>query len=430
MLWFRMLLDFLVSVDELSVRFLYTAKLHLQDPRGVFLKFNDLITMCWKSVLRNRRRYKAVMAGIAVGAAGFIIVQTMGDSVEKKMGEHLELLGEATVMKAQWRNDDNFHPGQYYMSDVKKLKQIPNVMAVAPVVSLYAVDAFFRSNEWSPGVMGIDHDFWKTQTAKLAHGRLIGPSDVVGRKMVCVIGENVAKHLLKIENPVGQVVGVGSLKFEIVGVLGGIQNNDLQRMIVLPITTAQNLFPGLYWIREIYIRVDDWNHVEPVREQALQTLRNSHPGYESGLELIYYPRRLEKVKSTVWLVKMFVYSSLGVTLILGGLGITSVMLAAIQDRTREIGLRKALGAKEEIILLQFLIEAVLISLIAGAIGVVIGIFSVNFLKEPLGVEISKTMLALSIFIGLFFTILLGIISGIYPSLRASQMDSVTAMRFE
>lgn len=386
--------------------------------------------MCWRSVLRNRRRYKAVMAGIAVGAAGFIIIQTMGDSVEKKMGEHLELLGEATVMKAQWRNDDNYHPGQYYISDVKKLRQIPHVMAVAPVVSLSAVDAFFKSNEWSPGVIGIDHEFWATQTARLANGRLIGPSDVVGRKMVCVVGENVVKHLLKLDNPVGEVVGVGSLKFEIVGVLGGIQSNDLQRMIVLPISTAQSLFPGLYWIREIYIRVDDWNHVESVWEEAMRVLQESHPGYESGLELIYYPRRLEKVKSTVWLVKMFIYSALVVTVILGGLGITSVMLAAIQDRTREIGLRKALGAKEEIILLQFLVEAVLISFIAGVIGVAMGIFSVNFLKGPLGVEISRTMLTLSVMIGLFFTLLLGIVSGIYPSLKASRMDSVTAMKFE
>lgn len=404
---------------------------HTPGSRGtVELKLDDLLTMCWRSVLRNRRRYKAVMAGIAVGAAGFIIIQTMGDSVEKKMGEHLELLGEATVMKAQWRNDDNYHPGQYYMSDVKKLRDIPHVMAVAPVVSLSAVDAFFKSNEWSPGIIGIDHEFWATQTARLANGRLIGPSDVVGRKMVCVVGENVVKHLLKLDNPVGEVVGVGSLKFEIIGVLGGIQSNDLQRMIVLPITTAQNLFPGLYWIREIYIRVDDWNQVEPVWEEAMRVLKESHPGYESGLELIYYPRRLEKVKSTVWLVKMFIYASLVVTVILGGLGITSVMLSAIQDRTREIGLRKALGAKEEIILLQFLLEAVLISLIAGAIGVGLGIFSVNFLKEPLGVEISKTVLTLSVVTGLFFTLILGIVSGIYPSLKASRMDSVTAMKFE
>ncbi|MGD9817336.1 MAG: ABC transporter permease [Desulfomonilaceae bacterium] len=136
------------------------------------------------------------------------------------------------------------------------------------------------------------------------------------------------------------------------------------------------------------------------------------------------------MRSTVWLVKMFIYASLGVTVILGGLGITSVMLSAIQDRTREIGLRKALGAKEEIILLQFLVEAVLISFMAGAIGVGLGVITVNFLKGPLGVEISKAMLTLSIFMGLFFTLLLGIVSGIYPSLRASRMDSVTAMRFE
>ena len=131
------------------------------------MKIDDLLTTCWRSVLRNRRRYKAVMIGIALGTAGFIIVQTMGDSVEKKMGEHLELLGEATVMKAVWRNDDNYHPGEYSMSDVKQLRQIPETMAVAPVVSIPSVEAFFRDNEWSPGLIGVDHEFWSTQSTQL-----------------------------------------------------------------------------------------------------------------------------------------------------------------------------------------------------------------------------------------------------------------------
>lgn len=184
--------------------------------------------MCWRSVLRNRRRYKAVLIGIALGTAGFIIVQTMGDSVEKKMGEHLELLGEATVMKAVWRNDDNYHPGEYDLRDVKRLRAIPNMMAVAPVVSIPAIDAFFEDNEWNPGLIGVDQEFWMTQSSQLKQGRLIGATDVVARKNVCVLGEDVVKYLFGKESPVGQSLGVGSLKFEVVGVLGGVQQNDLQ----------------------------------------------------------------------------------------------------------------------------------------------------------------------------------------------------------
>ncbi|MCX5872140.1 MAG: ABC transporter permease [Deltaproteobacteria bacterium] len=390
----------------------------------------DLLVMCWRSVLRNRRRYKAVMIGIALGTAGFIVVQTMGDSVEKKMGEHLELLGEATVMKAVWRNEENYHPGEYQMSDVKRLRRIPHTMAVAPVVSIPAIDAFFETNEWSPGLIGVDQEFWLTQSSQLREGRFIGATDVVGRKNVCVLGQNVAKNLFGREKLVGELVGVGSLKFEVVGLLGGVQQNDLERYIIIPLTTAQRLFSGLEKIREIYIRVDNWNEVEPVRDKALKILRETHKGYEQGIEITYYPRRIEKVKSTVYMVKLFVYAALGVTILLGGIGIMAVMLTAVQDRTREIGLRKALGAKEDLILLQFLLEAVLISLMAGCIGVMIGVFSVTILKGPLGVEVSKVMLIVSIMSGIVFTAFLGIASGLYPSMKASRMDSVTAMRFE
>jgi putative ABC transport system permease protein len=394
------------------------------------LKLDDLLTMCWRLVLRNRRRYKAVMAGIAVGTAGFIIIQTMGDSVEKKMGEHLELLGEATVLKAYWENEDSYHPGQFTLRDVSRLKRIPHLMAVAPVVSLPQVDASFRTTQWSPGLFGVDNQYWMTQSPTVLRGRLIGPSDVVGRKPVCVLGQDVVKYLFEKADPVGEQIKAGNLSFEVIGILGGIQHTDIRRSIFIPITTAQNLFQGLYRIHNIFLRVDDWNHVERAKAQAMEVLAAGHKGYEDGIKIQFFPDRLQRVKATVYLVKLFVYAALGVTIILGGLGITSVMLAAVQDRTREIGLRKALGAREGIILLQFLIEAIFISFLSGAIGVVAGFALVQLLKGPLDVDVSSAMIMASILAGLMFTVFLGVISGIYPSIRASRMDSVTAMRFE
>jgi putative ABC transport system permease protein len=370
------------------------------------------------------------MAGIAVGTAGFIVIQTMGDSVEKKMGEHLELLGEATVLKAYWENEDSYHPGQFTMRDVARLKRIPHLLAVAPVVSLPQVNAVFKTTEWSPGLFGVDNQYWMTQSPTVLRGRLIGPSDVVGRKTVCVLGQDVVKYLFEKSDPLGAYLKAGNLTFEVVGILGGIQHSDIRRSIFIPISTAQNLFHGLYRIQEIFLRVDDWNYVESAKNDAMNVLVSSHKGYENGIRVQFFPDRLQRVKSTVYLVKLFVYAALGVTIILGGLGITSVMLAAVQDRTREIGLRKALGAREGIILLQFLIEAVFISFLSGAIGVVAGFSLVQLLKGPLGVDVSPAMITVSIIGGLMFTVFLGVISGIYPSIRASRMDSVTAMRFE
>lgn len=394
------------------------------------MKLYDLATMCWRLVLRNRRRYKAVLAGIAFGTAGFIVIQTIGDSVEKKLGENLEILGEATVMKAHWDLEENYHPGEYFMRDVTKLKQIPHMMAVAPVVSLPAVDARFHSTEWSPGLFGVDQSYWLTQTPRALRGRLIGPSDVVGRKHVAVLGRDVVTYLFGNVDPVGRVVAVGNLSFTVIGTLGGIQHTDIRRSIFIPITTAQDLFHGLYWIREIYMRVDNWNQVEGVREQAFKILKEGHKGYEDGIRIVHYPKRIHQVQATTWIVKLFIFSALAVTLVLGGLGITNVMLAAIQDRTKEIGLRKALGAQEKVIMLQFLTESTLISLVAGALGVTGGVLSVEILKSRLDVHVSTMTMMTSVVIGLLFTVFLGIVSGLYPSIKASRMDSVSAMRFE
>jgi putative ABC transport system permease protein len=394
------------------------------------VKFRDHMTMCWNLVLRNRRRYKAVIAAIAFGTAGFIIVRTMGDSVEKKVGENLELLGEATVMRAHWDNNENYHPGQYYMKDVAKLKRIPSVTAVAPVVTMHQIEAQVSTTQWSPGLFGVDHAYWRTQTCTLQNGRLIGPSDVVGRRTVCVLGREVVKNLFNNKDPVGHVVRVGSSSFEVVGVLGGIQHTEVGRGIFVPISTAQNLFQGLHWIPEIYVRADDWNNVDRVQRDVVQTLKDSHKGYEEGIRVMHYPERVKKVVTSIFLVKLFIYAALGVAFLLGKVGLTSVMLAAVQDRTREIGLRKALGAQEELVMLQFLTESCLISILAGLLGVVIGLASVQLLKGPLGVEVSAYVMSTSILLDLGFTIAIGIIAGMYPSLQASRLDVVTAMRFE
>jgi putative ABC transport system permease protein len=386
--------------------------------------------MCLRRVVRNRRRYKAVLASIAFGTAGFIIIQTMGHSVEKKIGENLELLGEATVMRAEYRTEFNIHPNEFTATDVSNLKRIPEVTAVAPVVSLHKIGVYFQTTEWMPTLLGIDHEYWMTQTCRVQDGRLIGPSDVQARKKVVVLGEDAAKYLFKNADPVGREARIANLVFTVIGTLGGVQNGDTKSGVLIPITTAQSLFPGLSAIRDIYIRASNWDDVEPVREQALAVLKKGHKGYESGIRVHHFPERIERVKSTVYRVKLFIWTVLGLAVVLGGLGITNIMLAAVRDRTREIGLRKAIGAREEFILVQFLTESGLIGLFAGTIGVAAGIFLVEILKRLIGVDVSNLVMFSSIVAGLTLTVCLGIVSGLYPSMRASRLDAVTSMRFE
>jgi putative ABC transport system permease protein len=386
--------------------------------------------MCWRLVLRNRTRYKAVLAGIAVGTAGFIVIQTVGDSVEKKLAVHLEILGHATIIKAEWEKKENHHPGAYDWRDVAQLRSLPHVVAVAPEVRSNIIKANVKNEEWLPELCGVDHAYWKIVKAYASSGRLIGPSDVVGRNKVCVVGKDVVKNLFNGKDPVGTRIQLANANFEVIGVAAGVPNQVFWQSVFVPLTTAGSLVPRLMNIKDIYIKADDWNRVQQVHDEAFALLKRRHKGYENGIKMVYYPKRVKKVVDAVEMVKFFAYVALLATLVLGGLGITNVMLAAVQDRTKEIGLRKALGAKEESILLQFLTESTMIGFAGGVLGVVLGVVSVQLLQQLLRVQASTEVMLTSIFLGLIFTAVLGIASGMYPSLRASRLDSVTAMRFE
>ena len=155
---------------------------------------------------------------------------------------------------------------------------------------------------------------------------------MVGRKKVCVVGQDVVKYLFNSSSPVGKTINVANSSFEVVGTLCGIQHTEIRRSVFVPITTGQSMFQELGLMREIYLRVDDWNEVNNARELVLATLKASHPGYEGGIRVRHYPERVNKVVTTILMVKLFIYSTLVVAFLLGKVGLTSVMLAAVQDR--------------------------------------------------------------------------------------------------
>jgi putative ABC transport system permease protein len=372
------------------------------------------------------------MAAIALGTIGFIVIRTMGDSVEAKLAENLEILGEATVLKAEWRNHfGNLHPGEFYEKDIEMLRKIPHVVAAAPVMHIENVTATYRRYEMGGiEIHGVDQDYWRTQTPYLVSGRLFTNSDLENRERVCILGKDVVKNLFRGADPLGQEIRIDHLWFRVIGVLGGLQHDYISSGVFIPITTAKNSFSGLNKITTIYIRAYNWDHVESVYQNVLSILTHNHKGYEDGLFIFYYPARVKRVKMLVYVVNIFVYASLAVVFVLGKVGLTNVMLAAVQDRTREIGLRKAVGATDSMIRLQFLLESVLVSVGAGLVGVIAGVLGVNFLKDILGVEVSHYVMSTSIFIDLAVTTLIGVFAGLYPSQQASRLDIVTAMRFE
>jgi putative ABC transport system permease protein len=398
------------------------------------MKIVDLTSLSWNMVLRNRKRYVNVMVAIAVGTFLFIIIRTLGDAVEHKISEDLEAIGGATVLTADWHDRlARYHVGEYYLKDTQQLRQIPGVFVVAPVRRTGRDQElqYGKTKRKETQLTFVDQNYWLTQSTTLSGGRLINQEDVMRMKKVCVIGKDIRNELFAgVDDPLGKKLCVDAHEYEVIGTLGGIQPDFVSKSIFIPLSLAGYHLSGVRQFVLMFIRVDTYANIESVGKQAKQVLALNHPEYADGIRVLVQDYRLDRVKFVTFLVKSFIYAALVGIFLLGKIGLTNIMLSAVQDRTREIGLRKAVGATDELIRAQFIMEAIFVSSLAGIIGTLVGIVSVYILRYPLGVEISYYVMSLSIWLDMFFTLAVGIAAGFYPALQASRLDVVTAMRFE
>ncbi|MBI4961840.1 MAG: ABC transporter permease [Desulfomonile tiedjei] len=394
---------------------------------------SDLIEISLRQLSRNRRRYRGVIIGIALGIAGLVTVLTMGDSVETDLGNNLEMLGSATVLKATWDYDRStrWHHGQYYLKDVDDLSKLPGVRSASPVVWMSGRTIGRNERKMIGRVMGVEPNFFPTIHIPVPTGRTITHADVENRTSVCVVGPTITKTLFPNgEDPIGKELLVAGHVFRIVGEIGGVEDKGFLETVLVPLSVARARYPNLYEIKDIYVRAINWDVVPGLQRDLLDLLRKNHSGYVDALEVKYFPERVQTIQNAIKLVKLFIYASLLVTLLLGGLGITNVMLGAVRERTKEIGLRKAVGATEPMIMKQFIIESVTISVMGAGLGMLTGFISVEVLKR-----VFETVPAYSVFVaslvgGVIFGVLLGIISGYLPARKASRLDASEAMRFE
>ncbi len=397
------------------------------------MRGDDLLGMCWRMVVRNRRRYRAVIVAISIGTIGFIMIRTLSSSVEDRISGNLELVGRVTVLSAVW--DDRsfpYHPGEYIRRDTQKLRELKHVACVAPMrytdrdlkVQVEKRLAYFLQ------ITCVDQNYWDTITAPIVRGRCISASDVERKENVCVLGNEAANELFGRIDPLGQIVSVRGYRYRVIGALGEPTNEEVARSVFVPFSLASQHMGQLRQVMRVEIKVDNVNKVEEVRQAAQEVLRELHPVNSDAVMVMSHSSRLSRVQFIMFIVKVFCYAALAAIFIVGKTGLTNVMLEAVKDRTREIGLRKALGATDSLIRMQFVIESVLVSAFAGAIGVIGGVTSVLLSKNALGIEASGYVLSASIIIDLCVTLIIGVAAGLYPSSQASRLDIATAMRFE
>jgi putative ABC transport system permease protein len=393
----------------------------------------DLVRISIRQIVRNRRRYKSAIIGTTLGIAGLIAVMTTGDSVESVLGRNLEILGAATIIKAQWedRKTVRWHYGEYFPEDVEALRKLKSAMVVAPAAWRWVRKARYQKKKTVARLGGVGPLFFEAVYLPVAQGRRITAQDVKQRKDVCLIGENVQKALFgPNESPLGRTIIIQGNAFKVVGLLGSAEDPDFLRTILIPLSVAKAKVYGLRRVRDIYIRAQNWDVVPDLHARVEAVLKKNQPGYADFMLIRYYKDRITTIKTIAFIFKFFLYASIVVTLILGGLGITNVMLAVVKERTTEIGLRKAVGATERMIMSQFLCESLAVSLIGAVLGIVIGTLAVEALNRVLDLLASYDVFMFSVFASVVIGVFLGVLSGVIPARTAGRLDAVDAMRFE
>ena len=394
------------------------------------LEFRDLLRISFRQVLRQRARYLGVVLTVMFGTAGLVVVTTLGDDVKTRVNRDLDLLGGVTLIKVYYASEESTLPPTAFQAEtLEKLRALPGVAGLSALAMKVVPARAILGRQWSLfTLVGVDAQFWAVNSSLATAGRLLTAEEVTGRRQVCVLGERLAEELYGRRDVVGERIPIDGDLYEIVGLLGGANAGDRDRWAFIPVTTAQDRIHPLIPPNRLYLRCSSLEAVEAVAAAVRECIAGSQD--PAGLQVEVAHARLQQVRRTGWWIEVFVYVAVLATLALGGFGIWTIMMSAVRARTREIGVKKAMGAADRDILAQFLAESATLSLVGGVAGGLFGRAVIGGLCRLMGTPVPASLAWLTVATGLVVTFALGLGAGFYPAFRASRMDVVTAIRYE
>lgn len=400
--------------------------------------FWTIIKVALKSLFASKLRTFLAMLGIIIGVASVISMLALGAGAQKQVMERIASMGTNLLI---------VHPAQRglrgVMSDTSQrlkledlkaiLEKVPSVYQVAPAVRGSSQVKYFNKNIQTT-VIGSSITYFPIRNYIIDKGRSFSENEVDRMARVAVIGPTTAENLFGEKNPIGETVKIKGINFSIVGVTRakgsqGWRNPDDQ--VTIPYTTAMKQLFGLDYIQEINIQASDNIALEKVQKDATTILRRRHRLAEAMPDDFHFHNQAEIVETASEVTQTFTFLLGGIaciSLLVGGIGIMNIMLVTVTERTREIGVRKAIGARNRDILLQFLIEATILSCLGGIIGVALGIGAAQMIEKwTQFVTVAKFS---SILLALSFSAAVGIFFGYYPAQRAALLDPIEALRYE
>jgi putative ABC transport system permease protein len=398
----------------------------------------EILKVAIESIRVNKLRSFLTMLGIIIGIAAVITMVALGEGAQRSVQERIAGLGTHVL---------TVRPGQHFFGGVDRgsarltssdaaaiMAESRNVKAVSPEMERRLQVVFGRSNA-SLSVVGVWPDYFSIQNQKLFAGRIFTPGEERGRRRLVVVGYNVPERLgTSAAGLLGQTLLIRNIPFEVVGILeekgsGGWDNPD--ERLYIPLATAQFRVFGTENVRSISVQAISAAAMDPAVAEIDRILRREHriqPGQPSDFNVRNQASLLSTFEETTRTFTFLLAGIALISLLVGGIGIMNIMLVSVTERTREIGIRKALGARKRHILLQFLIESVVLCLAGGALGVAVGWGGANLLQQAAGWDTAVAPQA--VVLAFAFAAFVGVFFGIWPARRAAKLDPIEALRYE
>ena len=414
----------------------------------MFILIQIKLLQIWQTALialralrRNKMRSMLTALGIIIGVASVVAMVAVGNGAQARITSQVSALGQNLLMvfagskKSGGVNSGLGSASAITLADAAAIqREVPDVAAVSPEISVTA-QAIANGRNWSTTVVGESQDYLRIRDWKLAAGSMFNESDIRSAAKIAVIGSKTANELFGPLNPVGQSVRIKNIPFTIIGLLeskgagmGGANQDD---RILIPYTTAMKRLTGDRYLRSVNVQVRSADRMDIAQQQISSLLRQRHrltSTQGDDFNIFNQKEIADTVNSISKIITLLLGSIAGISLVVGGIGIMNIMLVSVTERTREIGIRIAVGAEPGDIRLQFLIEAVTLSLLGGLIGVLCGVGASHLVG--MFADFKAVVSTGSILLAFGVSSAIGIFFGFYPAHKAAALDPIVALRYE
>jgi putative ABC transport system permease protein len=404
------------------------------------VSWSAALTLALRALWRNKTRAMLTTLGVIIGVASVIAMVAIGTGAQQRIAQQLASMGtNSLVIRAGTVTRGGVRTGagtttSLTLDDAAAIADLPEVASLAPSVRASA-QVRYRGANWGTAIQGVTPEYFRVRSWPLVAGEIFSQARVTGAAQVCLLGQTVARELFGLLDPMGETVLIGGLPCRVIGVLtekgATAWGSDQDDAIFAPITTVQRKLRGITYIERIELTTTGREASFRTTREITRLLRRRHQLGKGTDDDFRIYNRAELAQTSEESARVFTWllgSIASVSLLVGGIGIMNIMLVSVTERTREIGIRMALGARSRDILWQFLLEALVLSAIGGLLGILLGLGGATVVARfsHLPVEVTPA----SVLIAFLFAGLVGVFFGLHPARKASRLRPIDALRYE